>query len=259
MAFDFTTITELPDSEVIPIQIERELNRYRFGAEYCDHKNVLEVACGGGQGLGLLSEKANFVVGADLELKNVLTASQTYSNRQKITCLMLDAQKLPFKDHTFDTILIYEAIYYLPQPESFFEECRRVLKKGGTLIICTANKNWPDFNPSPYSQRYFSIPELNEILGKFGFSTKFFAAFPDFAETTAQKIRSLIKKVAVALHLIPKTMKGKVLLKKLFFGGLVKLPRELTNDCAPYTTPIPIPANQIDTIHTALFAVATLP
>lgn len=30
--------------------------------------------------------------------------------------------------------------------------------------MCTVNKDWDDFNPSPYSYKYFSAPELYKLL-----------------------------------------------------------------------------------------------
>ena len=37
------------------MQVERAYHRYYFGALYSQEKDVLEVACGGGQGLGILA------------------------------------------------------------------------------------------------------------------------------------------------------------------------------------------------------------
>ncbi|MBI2500397.1 MAG: class I SAM-dependent methyltransferase [Deltaproteobacteria bacterium] len=253
---DYSTITELPDSLVMPIQIRRTYSRYLFGSLYCEGRDVLEVACGGGQGLGLLAKKARKVVGGDYEEKNLAYARQTYKGQGKIEIVSLDAHDLKLPDRSFDVILLYEAIYYLHSPEKFLQECRRVLRPGGVLILCTANKDWPDFNPSPFSHRYFSVPELNRFLGENGFRPKFYGAFPD-DPAEGSRLRSLIKKVAVKLHLIPKTMKGKVLLKRLFFGGLVKLPWELKEGDATYEEPVALPADQVDTVHTALYAVGT--
>ena len=43
---------------------------------------------------------------------------------------------------------------------------------------------------------------------------------------------SLLKRLAVRLGLIPKTMKGKRWLKRLFYGLLVEVPAEITDDLA---------------------------
>ena len=54
---NYSTITELPKSKVAVIQIQRAHHRYVFASAYCKpDEKTLEIACGGGQGLGILSE-----------------------------------------------------------------------------------------------------------------------------------------------------------------------------------------------------------
>lgn len=255
MSPKFSQVTELPGSHILPIQLERSYARYAFAASFCNGKDVLEVACGGGQGLGILAEYANRVIGGDYDQVNLEYSRETYRNKPQVTILQLDAHKLPFIDQSMDVILLYEAIYYLTDPEKFIQECKRILRPGGTLILSTANKNWSDFNPSPFSHDYFSVPELKVLFQKYQFETSFFAAFPDQTSSTAAKLRSFVKKTAVRLKLMPKTMRGKVLLKRIFFGGLTNMPRELTKGSVPYTEPVSIPDDQLDCIHTTIFAV----
>jgi hypothetical protein len=54
---------------------------------------------------------------------------------------------------------------------------------------------------------------------------------------------------------MPKTMKGKVLFKKLFVGRLVTYPEKLQHNLFDYEDPVKIPIDKRDTIHTAIFAV----
>ncbi len=259
MTVDYSTITELPGSQVLPVQVDRAYSRYAFAASFCVGKDVLEVACGGGQGLSLLGENANSVVGGDCDANNLRYAEDTYKKNKNVKVVYLDAQNMPFEDNSFDVIVIYEAIYYLSDLEKFLSDCRRILKPGGTLIICTANNCWPDFNPSPFSHKYHSVLELNQLLSKHGFSSEFFGAFPDQPNSFLSKIKSQVKRVAVKLHLMPRTMKGKVMLKRLFYGSLVRLPKELlTLRGQSPVVPVPIPHDRNDTIHTAIFAVGTV-
>lgn len=255
---DYTIITELPGSSVIPVQLEREYHRYKFGASLCAGKRVLEVGCGGGQGLGILANVAKYVVGGDCSEENLNYARTTYAGRENIRIMNFDAHNLPFEDNSFDVILIYEVIYYLNDIERFLSECKRVLDKNGMLIICTANKDWPDFNASPFSVKYYSVQELGVFLQGHGFKCSFYGAFPERCDTLKARLRSIIKRSAVKFHLIPKSMKGKEPLKRLFFGKLVKLPQELKDGMVNYLPPSEIPADSVDKIHSAIFAIGSL-
>ena len=62
---DFSTVTEVTGNRVTQDQLERLYHRYTFAAQYFDGMEVLEVACGTGQGLGYLAKKAKLVVGSD--------------------------------------------------------------------------------------------------------------------------------------------------------------------------------------------------
>ena len=58
------------------------------------------------------------------------------------------------------------------------------------------------------------------------------------------------------MHVIPKTMKGKKLLKRVFFGKLVELPPEIQEDAADYTPPQEIPTDVPNSEFKVIFAVA---
>jgi hypothetical protein len=73
-------------------------------------------------------------------------------------------------------------------------------------------------------------------------SVEISASFPVVESSPRDVARSVLKRLAVRLGLIPKTMRGKRLFKRLFFGGLIQVPAEVTDGLAPYVQPIRIPA-----------------
>lgn len=257
MSTDYSTVTETPGIGASTEQLARLYQRYHFALQFCRDKEVLEVACGAGQGLGYMARVAKRVVGGDIDGNNLRFAQETYKGRPNIELRLLDAHELPFTEKSFDVVLIYEAIYYLAHPELFLDESRRVLRKNGLLLICTVNKDWPDFNPSPYSTKYFSVPELHELLSGRGFrDVHFYGGFEVNTNSTREKITSLVKRTAVALNIIPKTMKGKEILKRIFFGKLAPLPAEIEEGMAQYVEPMPISGDLPNTKHKVLYAVA---
>lgn len=235
MTSGFTTVTEIGGSGATPEQLSMLYTRYHIAAELAADKDVLEVACGPGIGLGYLAKRARRVVGGDCDPKLVNIARERYGNVLEVC--ELNAEQLPFEDGTFDVVLMLEAIYYLPQPEAFVAEAHRVLRAGGTLFICSANRESDGFNPSPFSHQYYSAEELNLLLRQSGFTAGMFGGFPMPTYGARNRLLGFLKKVAVSLHLIPKTMRGKERIKRLLFGKLSSIPLELTEDFAEYRAP----------------------
>jgi SAM-dependent methyltransferase len=254
---DFLAVTELAGSEVSAEQVERICRRYYWAADYCTGKDVLEAACGTGQGLGYIASVAKSVVGGDYSQPILDIARSHYANR--IELKRFDAQQIPFPDRSLDVVILFEALYYLPEAERFFRECRRVMRPGGTLLIATANKDLYDFIPSPHSFRYYGVRELAESLGALKLETRFFGDTPVGGVSARQRVLRPMKAMASKLGLIPKSMAAKKLLKQLVFGQLVQMPAEITGMTAPRVPPTPLPADRPDAAHKVIFVAATLP
>lgn len=256
MKVDYTKVTELSGDEVSQEQVKRICNRYYWAGNYCRNKDVIEAACGTGQGLGYLSKIAKTIVAGDYSEIILKIAKSHYGER--ITFFKFDAQDMPFPDNSIDIILLFEAIYYLPSPERFVAECRRVLRDGGKVLIATANKDLFDFSPSPYSYKYFGVSELHELFNQYGFTNDFFGGTPIDKLSVRQKIFRPIKKLAVHLGLVPKTMDGKKFLKRLIFGRLVKMPPEIEEGMFPYDEPVKLKDLHPDRKHKVIYCAATL-
>lgn len=254
MITDYTEVTEVAGDAVSCEQVQRMYTRYDFARQYCAGKDVLEIACGSGQGLGYLQQSARKIVGGDCSAALLRMAQKHYKDR--IPLIQLDATVLPFKDESFDVIILFEAIYYLKDSRAFVEECKRVLRKTAVVFICNPNKDLPDFNPSPYSNRYFSAPEFVELLSPYGFQVECFGDCKADYGHPKQRLLSLIKKTLVWLDLMPKTMAGKRLFKRIVFGKLVPLPPELTGENPTWQRPSVIESSQPDKCHKVVFAVA---
>lgn len=222
---DYTSVTEISGEAVRRDALEKMQARYAFAAERAAGKDVLEVACGSAQGLGLLARTARRVVGGDYTFDLVRDAARHYGRR--VGLLSLDAQALPFRDASFDLVLCYEALYYFPDADRFVAEAARVLRPEGELLIVNVNPTWGGFNASPYSTRYHSAAQLADLLGRHNFTADVRGAFPESEGGLVSRVIGIVRRIAVALHLVPKTMGAKRLLKRVFYGRLVSLPVEL--------------------------------
>jgi len=255
MSTDFTEVTEVSGDQVSREQIQRMFTRYYFAKKHCEKKDVLELGCGAGQGLGLLEKVANKLIGGDYSEPLLSMARQHYNDR--IPLVRLDAQVLPFKSQIFDVVVLYEAIYYLEEPEFFANECSRILRPRGKIILCNPNKNLHDFNPSPHSYSYFSPCDFGNLLSPIGFNVKCFGDCKVDYSSYKQRFISTVKKTMVKFDLIPKTMSGKKFLKRLVFGKLVQLPAELTDEMDYCQLPCAIDNSSVDIDHKVIFAVAS--
>ena len=74
----------MPGEKATQEQIERVYQRYRFAKNFSRGKDVLEVACGSGLGLGYISKLAKRVVGVDIDERNVEIGKKMYSNSERI-------------------------------------------------------------------------------------------------------------------------------------------------------------------------------
>lgn len=232
---DYTAVTEAPDTRVTQEALAMLYARYGFACSFCADKDVLEIGCGAGQGLRYLATKSRRAVGGDVTEHLLHVASR--HNDQAVAFVRLDAHAIPFCKGSFDVIILYEAIYYLQSADQFLDECCRVLRPGGWLLICSANKEWSGFNPSPSSTMYFSARELADILRAKGFNPRVYGAFPAAVRSPAQRAVALIRRAAVVGHLIPRTMRGKEMLKRLFYGPLVAIPLNVRE---PLAAPEPL-------------------
>lgn len=255
MPDDYTSVTELPGSQATREQQARLYHRYHTAGRYATGKRVLEVACGAGLGLGYLARTANSVVGGDYT-ENLLRIAQSHY-RGRVPLVRFDAHHLPFRNQAFDLVVIFEAIYYMAQADRVIAECRRVLSDDGVLVLGTVNPSWSGFVPSALSTRYFSVPELRDLLIHQSFDDlEFFGAFPATAASPKQKIVSLIRRLATALDLVPGTLKGRELLKRVFYGSLTPLKPEVEDGMAELYPLVPIPGESPDSQYKILYAVA---
>lgn len=249
---EFQTVTEVPGNRLTREGYEMIRSRYAFARELSRGGDVFEVACGAGQGLPYLAATARQAFGGDVSVSLARIASAVAPGR--VVCL--DGHRIPLADRSLDAVLLLEAIYYLASPSEFYAECRRVLRPGGVLHIGTVNREWTDFNPSPYSTHYPSARELRDSLQNAGFSVEVFGAFPDSEPSASAGLVSVIKRGAVRFGLMPKTMRGKALLKRIFMGPLVDAPSTLPDAGPPPPMPTRIPEGAPPGAFKILHAVA---
>lgn len=254
-AVAYKNVTEMTGEEVSAEQVQRMCNRYYWAGEYATGKDVVELACGAGNGLGYLAARARSVQASDIA-DDVLAAPRAhYGSRIRIETA--DAAKLPYADASADVVLLFEAIYYIADIDAFMGEVKRILRPDGVLLIATANPDLYDFNPSPFSHHYYGAAALNNLMRKHGLNVVEMAGGTKLATVSMrQKILRPVKKIVVKFGLMPKTMAGKKLLKKLVFGTMIPLPAEIDANTCVYEKPEKIAADQPSSAFKVIFCAA---
>ncbi len=98
-----------------------------------EDSKLLDIACGNGRLLQMLSRKQTFQgFGCDISENMIKIAKQ---NNPSMTFLQSPCDALPFKDNTFDTVTVSVAFHHFPNINGFAKEALRVLRPKGTLYI----------------------------------------------------------------------------------------------------------------------------
>ena len=102
---------------------------------------VLDCGCGGGANLKRLLRRCPRGRVSGIDYSEVSVQKSRALNRRaaedgRCEVLQASAAKLPFEDARFDAVTAFETVYFWPGLQESFREVRRVLKPGGTFLIC---------------------------------------------------------------------------------------------------------------------------
>lgn len=99
-------------------------------------QQVLEVDCGPGVLAAQMRDKGAHVRATDLSSVAVARAREKGIDCQQV---VIDEQPLPFADGQFDVVVSNSAIEHRFFHEHALDECVRVLRPGGRLVLCLPN------------------------------------------------------------------------------------------------------------------------
>lgn len=167
----------------------RDLDQYHFEklhhlprlvdfAAYAGRR-VLDVGCGAGVDLARFAKGGANGVGVDVAGSAVRLARENF-RQQRLPGVFVEAdgEGLPFAADTFDAVYAHGVVQYTTDGARLVEECRRVLKPGGTAIFQVYNRiSWLnvlsklmkvglEHEDAPVLRKY-SIPEFRQLLSGF--------------------------------------------------------------------------------------------
>ncbi len=104
-------------------------------------KQVLDVGCGAGTDLVRFAKGEALVSGVDLSSSAIALAKQNFAQQGLAADLReADGEQLPFDDNAFDLVFAHGVVQYTARDKALVDECRRVLRPGGTAVFQVYNR-----------------------------------------------------------------------------------------------------------------------
>jgi 2-polyprenyl-3-methyl-5-hydroxy-6-metoxy-1,4-benzoquinol methylase len=142
-----------------PRDLACHLARYTFALQFCQHKVVLDAACGVGYGTQILSYVADDVVGID-KSRDAIEYAQDHYDGPRTEFVLGDVRDLIWVgEGVFDVIVSFETVEHLEDPKPFIEEVASVLDDEGMFIVSA-----PENSGSIHHVKDYTKQELHDLL-----------------------------------------------------------------------------------------------
>ncbi|OUR99047.1 SAM-dependent methyltransferase [Flavobacteriales bacterium 33_180_T64] len=158
----FLFSTEITSSKIIsdnPL-FQRTLKAYNLIAKKIEG-DVLEIGCGEGYGIDIISKKANSLTVID---KSKYVLERIKDKFPETTILHQNIPPLNnLKDNSFDTIISFQVIEHIEDATLFIKEIHRVLKPNGKAYITTPNSK-KTIARNPWHYKEYNYSEINTLI-----------------------------------------------------------------------------------------------
>jgi len=154
------------DSQLHDLYI-KHVSRYLFASQYTKDATVLDAGCGCGYGTYTMAlAGAGHVVGIDNSVPAISFSRRHYSLRNTMFATA-DCLNMPFRDESFERVVSFEVLEHVEDYSRYLEECHRVLKCQGLLVISTPNKGIFEGKENPYHVKEFHLDEFEASLKQY--------------------------------------------------------------------------------------------
>jgi ArsR family transcriptional regulator len=145
----------------------------RASLELAPRARYVDLGVGDGLFTLLLAGVAEKVTAVDVSpaMLSQLGARARAQGITNVETVEADVQDLPLPDHSFDVAVFGQTLHYLDRPERALAEARRVLVRGGRLLVMELLAHGEDWVREKLGHRQLGFTEeaLEELLGGAGF------------------------------------------------------------------------------------------
>ena len=156
-----------------------KLAKWGFTKIYAkSNAKVLDIGCGGGANIvNWLGKCATgHVTGIDYSKVSVEESKKLNAvaiKQGRCDIVHGDVSSMPFDDEAFDCVSAFETVYFWDDLEKCFAEVHRVMKNGGTFLICNesdgANSKDEKWAKKIGGMKIYNEMQLRTMLEKVGF------------------------------------------------------------------------------------------
>ncbi|MET0384714.1 MAG: class I SAM-dependent methyltransferase, partial [Polyangiales bacterium] len=131
---------------------------------------VLDAGSGDGAAAATLAPYCRSLTCVDASQRMVELARDRLARYPHARVQVADVHELPFAASSFDSVLLFHTLTYAEQPARALQECARVLRPGGRLVLLCLDEHQLHDVTARYGERHpgFSPSILRELLSKAG-------------------------------------------------------------------------------------------
>ena len=139
---------------------------------------IVELGCGGGRNASALLKRYSKAKLTALDYSETSVKKTNATNKKAIAAGRCTVQRenvasLPFDGSSFDLATAFETVYFWPGLENCFTEVCRVLKTGGTFLICNESDGTDEtslkFEKIIDGMKCYTAEQLTAVLKAAGF------------------------------------------------------------------------------------------
>jgi SAM-dependent methyltransferase len=132
--------------------------------------DVLDVGCGEGAAAACLAPHCRSLTCVDTSPRLVEQARERLARHTQARVAVADVHDLPYADASFDAVTVFHTLTYAERPPRALEECARVLRPGGRLVLLCLDRHGHQDVTARYGERHpgFAPRTVRGLLARAG-------------------------------------------------------------------------------------------